>query len=492
MAFLLCPIRRGELGAMFDFLLSNDWLSAIVAFILVLIPAVFIHELGHFTAARLVGITILEFGIGLPPRMLRLGIRNGVEYTLNWLPLGGFVRPMGEDSVRQMGDDALADDRQIAIERGVKDPKSVNQVSPGRRIFFMAAGALANFAMAFVLLTVVGLIGLPQITGARAVVSSVLANSAYAEAGLQAGDVIEQVNGATFATMAAALEAIQASDGPAALSIRRAGSTEPIEITVDATGSSAAAETHPLIMGIAPDSPAESAGLQPGDIVLSFNGSTMPSREALQAITREHLGEAVTLGLLRDGEMLDVELTPRAAPPAGQGAIGIEIAAAASSADFGLIVSEGLPQQSLVSLSLTEAMRYAAERMWGVIDSMLSLPGKLLEGSADPNETRVISPLGLSQAGGVFLQESIQQERPTIIIEYVALISMALGLTNLLPIPALDGGRILFVLIEIVRGRPVSPEREGRVHLIGLLILLSLMAIVLVNDILNPITDLLR
>ena len=130
--------------------------------------------------------------------------------------------------------------------------------------------------------------------------------------------------------------------------------------------------------------------------------------------------------------------------------------------------------------------------MWAVVDSMLSLPGRLLQGNADPNELRVVSPLGLSQAGGVFLQESIQQERPTLILEYIALISMALGLTNLLPIPALDGGRILFVVIEIVRGRPIPPEREGRVHMIGLLILLSLMAVVLVNDILNPITNLLR
>ena len=477
---------------MFDFLLGNDWLSAIIAFILVLIPAVFIHELGHFTAARIVGITILEFGIGLPPRMLRIGIRNGVEYTLNWLPMGGFVRPMGEDTVRQMGDEALADDRQIAIERGVKDPKSVNQVSPGRRIFFMAAGALANFVLAFVLLTIVGLAGIPQITGARAVVSTALPGSAFALAGLQAGDVIEQVKGAPFASAAAALDAIQASDGPATLLVLREGSSEPFEVTVDASTLAGAAQTHPLIMGIAPDSPAESAGLQPGDIVLSFNEQPMPSREALQAITREHLDETITLAILRNGETINIELTPRSAPPAGQGAIGIEIASAALSGDFGAVLQEGLPQQSLQPLSLPDAMRYAAERMWAVVDSMLSLPGRLLQGNADPNELRVVSPLGLSQAGGIFLQESIQQERPTLILEYIALISMALGLTNLLPIPALDGGRILFVVIEIVRGRPLPPEREGRVHMIGLLILLSLMAVVLVNDILNPITNLLR
>jgi regulator of sigma E protease len=477
---------------MFDFLLSNDWLSAIIAFILVLIPAVLIHELGHFLAAKRVGITILEFGIGLPPRMLKLGMRNGVEYTLNWLPLGGFVRPMGEDTVRQMGDEALADDRQIALERGITDPKSVNQVSPGRRIFFMAAGALANFLLAFVLLTIVGLVGIPQITGGRANVMAVTADSALATAGLQPGDVIEQVNGATFVTALAGLEAIQAASGDVTLTLRREGVAEPFSVTVPAGSMTGGADPHPIIMGIAPESPAEAAGLQPGDVVLAFNGEPMASREDLQTTTRSHLDQLITLTVWRNGDTLDLQLTPRGNPPAGQGAMGIEISSAASAGDFGLVVGEGQPQQSLQPLTLGGAMQFALERMWTVIDGLLSLPGRLLQGNADPNELRVVSPLGLSQAGGVFLQESIQQERPTIILEYVALISMALGLTNLLPIPALDGGRILFVVVEIIRGRPVSPEREGRVHLIGLLILLSLMAVVLVNDIFNPITDLLR
>ena len=477
---------------MFDFLLSNDWLSAIIAFILVLIPAVLIHELGHFFAARRVGITILEFGIGLPPRMLQFGMRNGVEYTLNWLPLGGFVRPLGEDTVRQMGDEAFADDRQIAIERGIKDPKSVNQVSPGRRIFFMAAGALANFVLAFVLLTIVGLVGIPQITGGRANVMAVTPDSALAAAGLETGDVIEQVNGVTFATALAGLEAIQAATGEVTLTIRREGAADPLTITMPAGALAGAAAAHPVIMGIATDSPAERAGLQPGDIVLAFNGEPMTTREDLQTTTRSHLDQAITLTVWRNGQTIELELTPRSNPPAGQGAMGIEISSAASAGDFGLVVGEGLPQQSLQPLTLGAAMQFALERMWTVIDGLLSLPGRLLQGNADPNELRVVSPLGLSQAGGVFLQESIQQERPTIILEYIALISMALGLTNLLPIPALDGGRILFVIVEIIRGRPVSPEREGRVHLIGLLILLSLMAVVLVNDIFNPITNLLR
>ena len=95
-------------------------------------------------------------------------------------------------------------------------------------------------------------------------------------------------------------------------------------------------------------------------------------------------------------------------------------------------------------------------------------------------------------ARSVFLQESIEQNRPVEILNYVAIISIALGFTNLLPLPALDGGRILFVLIEMVRGKPIPPEREGFVHLLGLAFLLSLTVVIVINDIVNPVTDLIR
>jgi regulator of sigma E protease len=130
--------------------------------------------------------------------------------------------------------------------------------------------------------------------------------------------------------------------------------------------------------------------------------------------------------------------------------------------------------------------------MIDVLNTIFSLPAQIINGSANGEDLRFASIVGISQVGGLFLQESIQRSQPTIIIEYIALISLVLGLTNLLPIPALDGGRILFVLIEVLRGRPIAPEREGMVHLVGLALLLSLMVVVMVNDVINPLTDILR
>jgi regulator of sigma E protease len=114
-----------------------------------------------------------------------------------------------------------------------------------------------------------------------------------------------------------------------------------------------------------------------------------------------------------------------------------------------------------------------------------------LRRETQPEENRIVSIVGVSQLGGEFLQESIEQDRPIVILNYIALISIALGVTNLFPIPALDGGRILFVLIEIIRGKPIAPEREGIIHLIGLAFLLSIGIIFILNDIFNPLTDLL-
>lgn len=118
---------------------------------------------------------------------------------------------------------------------------------------------------------------------------------------------------------------------------------------------------------------------------------------------------------------------------------------------------------------------------------VLRLPIDLLSGRLTPEEARPVSIVAISNIGGQIFAESIQQNQPTLILNYIALISIALGVTNLLPLPALDGGRIVFVLLEIVRGRPIKPEFEGVIHLVGLALLLSVAVVFILNDIINPI-----
>ncbi|MCY3866777.1 MAG: site-2 protease family protein, partial [Chloroflexi bacterium] len=188
---------------------TNDIALAIAAFALVLIPAVIIHELGHYIAAKLVGINVLEFGIGFPPRVGRLFMLGETEFTLNLLPLGGFVRPLGEDMIGPASEDKVKRDR-VTLERrrsglvrlvseremlrlrGVDERKmmSVNEAPAWGRIFFMAAGAFANFLMALMLFFAVALIGLSLPVGGLSQIVAIPPGSLFYGTDANLGDAI--------------------------------------------------------------------------------------------------------------------------------------------------------------------------------------------------------------------------------------------------------------------------------------------------------------
>lgn len=495
---------------MLDFLLGNDALSAVVAFALVLIPAIIIHELGHFFAGKAVGITILEFGIGFPPRMLTLFRRGETEYTLNWLPIGGFVRPLGEDFVRPVSEAAAeqdrkavaerlasqeslpASDREKLRERGIVRTMSVNEAKPLARIFFLVAGSVMNLLTAIALFVIIGMAGLPTVVGSSVGLVDIEPDSALAAAGLLPGDVILKVGGQYFADSASLFSSLAAAaEQPVTVTVQRGDETHDIALTPPAAAEDAAPAPYVYVSGVAEGSPAAQAGIEPGDTITAFNGEPFSSFDDLPSLTQQNTGTDVTLTLLRQGETHEVTLAPRADPPPGQGAMGITIQPASSAPSFGVVYVDSGLQQEIVPLSLGDSLRYSFERIGFYVITLLRLPGELINGAVSSDEARFLSPLAISQVGAVFLQQSIEQNQPVVILNFVAIISIALGITNLLPLPALDGGRILFVLIEIVRGRPITPEREGMVHLIGMALLLSIFVITFVNDILNPITSLL-
>jgi len=163
----------------------------------VLIPLIVIHEFGHMLACKSVGISVLEFGIGFPPRALKLFRWGETDFTLNWLPIGGFVMPFGEDFVKPQGEGEMKGFREELMERGVENPKSVQQARPIQRIWFLAAGPLANFLAAIVIFIVVPLTGLLTETF-DVVISEVIPESQVALKALRPGDEIIHMNGETF------------------------------------------------------------------------------------------------------------------------------------------------------------------------------------------------------------------------------------------------------------------------------------------------------
>lgn len=505
---------------MLDFLIGNDLLSAIVAFGIVLIPAVIVHELGHFLAAKAVGITVLEFGIGFPPRVARMFTWRETEFTLNWIPLGGFVRPLGEDFVGPNAEKSAAESRDVENEtpsndgggeyrsereelaaRGFYDVKSVNEVKPLPRMFFMFAGALGNFIFAFLVFILIALIGVPEVVGARLGLLEVPEQSPLTEIGLEAGDMIERVDGAFFqdgAQLTAMLADRQGQE--TTIQVRRTTTTPNEIFTVDFTPDDefiallSGVRQFVLVTGVGEDSPANEAGLQAGDLIASVDGESLNlSSDAilrLQTLAEENAGQEILLEIYRNGQRLEIMLIPRENPPPNTGRIGIEIGRQFTNTD-GSLVYMNMLHVDTVPQPAGEAVRYGSERVGAVFGLIAEFPVRLLEGSTEPEERRVISAVGASQLGGAILQDSIDEGQIGRFLEYVALISIALGFTNLLPIPALDGGRILFVFIELIRGKPIPPEREGIVHLMGLIFLLSVGVLFIINDLLNPLTDLL-
>ncbi len=232
--------------------------------------------------------------------------------------------------------------------------------------------------------------------------------------------------------------------------------------------------TRVQIEEVAANSPAANAGLTTGDIFVSIDGVKITSMDQLSKTIAASLGKPVEVTVLDNGVSKTVTLTPRANPPQGQGALGVVI---------------GNP---LVPTSIFAAIPQAAQTTLAQGKQLLLLPYQLIAGKISPQQGRVVSVVGVydifsqiqaqDQASGATPQYAFLN-----VLSFFGIISIALGYTNLLPIPALDGGRILFLLPELLFKKKVKPELENTVHYIGFAILMVLMVVLVINDIVNPI-----
>jgi len=227
------------------------------------------------------------------------------------------------------------------------------------------------------------------------------------------------------------------------------------------------------VSGVVAGSPADIGGLQAGDIILEVEGRQVMSSGTLINTVSERAGTAIDLVVMRDGQEQAVSVTPRQAgeyDAETEGPLGI-----------------GLGQGPPIRRNPLQAISGSLQFMWEYISLYAKLPSMLINGEITAQEARPVSIIGISQIAGEAAESSASGRTLYPILTMASFISVALGLTNLLPIPALDGGRILFVLIEAIRGRRIEPEREGMVHVIGMLVLLALMVVLIIQDIINPI-----
>jgi regulator of sigma E protease len=424
----------------------------VIAFGIVLSLLVFVHELGHFIVAKRMGVVVEEFAFGYPPRLLKYWQNEG-----------------------KVG----LDGKEMVI--GCKANVS-RKVEVGGRVAY-ETGAQAD--------------GRLVITRLEPVPDDMSDEEASGEFGLPVS-VVEQLERGTEYTINAipfgGFVRMLGEEDPSApgsfaskrkrvrVSVLVAGAGMNILLAIVVFTAAfmlgapeAVATDNVMISAVAPGSPADEADLRVGDIVISLNDIPVKSPEELIALTSNHLGEDVTLAIKRGSDILEVTLAPRANPPEGEGAIGIGITPAVS-------------KITVKYYSFGEALWSGLTETFGIIGLTFSVPILLLRGLIPAELVRPIGPPGIYQQTASAVQASVETGWWFPILNLVGLISTALAITNLLPLPALDGGRIFFIFIETIRGRRVDPAREGAIHLIGLAILMVLMLVVSYYDIIRPTT----
>ena len=425
------------------------WLIAIpVLFILILI-----HEVGHFVAARLMKVRIEEFGIGFPPRMLVLGERNGVKYTLNWIPIGGFVKMAGEE------------DPDV--------PGSLASKKPWQRIFVLTAGALMNLLLAFILFTGLALYGHTEIVSQRIGAYRVEASSPAERADIQPGDWIVSANGRPIHSQSDILIETTLSRGVTiTMVLDRQGQPVTTTLRPRKEGEYPKDQQGPIgirlvyyespvtIQYLSPGSPAETAGLRVGDVITAIDGQPVTDSMDYVVYADTHMSQTLTLSVRRDGQDL---------PP-----IQVSNTIAYESWPMGI----DYLHLGYVTYSLGQAL---AEGVQETVDATVLIPrtlASLVRGSVPLSDMSGIVGITYTAA------QVVRTAGLYGLLRLMAIISVNLFLVNLFPLPALDGGRIAFVLLEWIRGgRRISPEKEGLVHMIGFILLLAFVAIITYYDI---------
>lgn len=444
-----------------------SFLWSLGAFIVALGVLVAVHEWGHFYVARLCGVQVERFSIGFGKPFWRRTDKHGTEFVLAAIPLGGYVR--------------MLDERVDTVADNLKH-KAFNNKPVGQRMAIIAAGPVVNFLFAIVALFVMNLVGLQTV---KPIVGEVTPASVSAQAGLESGSLITAVGSRDTADWEAVNLELVSYIGQSSIPITAQtanGDSRSLEFdtsnwnfdpekesALDSLGMQPYRPAAKLELSVvAPDSPASKAGLQVGDNLLSLDGEPIESWEGLVATIGERPGEKVTFEVSRDGQSRTIDATiARRDTQQGQiGYLGV-------SPTF-----EPWPQGYVFvhQYGPVEALVKAADKTWRLMTLSVSMIGKLVTGDVSLNN--LSGPISIAQGAGVSAGYGL-----VYFLSFLALISVNLGIINLLPLPMLDGGHLMYFTIEWLTGKPVSEAVQEWGFRIGGVILLMFMGIAIFNDI---------
>ena len=429
-----------------DYIIST--IQTLVPFLFVLGVLIFVHELGHFLVARWYGVKVLAFSLGFGPKLVKV-TRGDTEYLICAIPLGGYVKLGGEDAP-------------------TGDPTEFMAQSKWVRIQVYLAGPIMNIVLALILTTAVLTQGadVPLYRTSVPVIGVMDADGAGAKAGLQLGDRVVRVNGKNVETwddfdMAVASKANREID----LVVARAGSYVDVVVVPEATGDFDMGDLkvgpvlRPQILDVMPDQPAAKAGLKAGDVVLTVGGLRPQSRDDVVGQIQKSAGAPLVFHIERAGAPMDVTVVPEL-----RGSVGV----------VGISVSGGETRR--VDPNLLTAMRMSVSQNWESAQLVTTTLGGLF--TTETPVTNLVGPVGIAQMSG---QTAKLGWIP--LLALMSMISLQLGLLNLMPIPVLDGGHITIILLEGLARRDFSVKIKERILFAGFALILMLMVTVIFNDV---------
>jgi regulator of sigma E protease len=405
---------------------------------------VFVHELGHLLAARRSKVVVEEFGIGYPPRL--------------------FAFWHGEGRI-------VIDGQEIVIPRKLRLPTEL-------RVGSLVLYETAKDAKGRQILTGIDEVGAEEPMAASA--SSV---------GLLDAGTVYSVNAIPFGGFCKMLGeedpefpgSLASKSKRARIFVLAAGALMNLLTAVLffavalMLGAPAVADPeNAVVNSVASGSPAEAAGLQPGDIVLKTDDTDVLEMQDLQEYTMAHLGEPVVLTVQRGDQLLQIAVVPREEPPQGEGPMGIVLS----------------PRTTIQKVPWYEALWMGLKEVVALTGFIFTVPVQVIRGLIPAELARPVGPIGVGRLVGDAVQYSLDTGWWYPAMQMMGILSVALAVTNLLPLPGLDGGRILFVVVEAIRGRRLDPAKEGLVHLVGLLLLVMLMVFITWQDFVNPVPGL--
>lgn len=454
-------------------------LITLLATAVVLGVLIFVHELGHFVTAKWADIEVPRFSIGFGPKLL--GFRRGeTEYVLSALPLGGYVRMAGMADLEPLEGAASESELEAKREREQSHaprPRDFEAKSLPARTMVISAGVLMNLLFAAVVFSVVGLAwGVPQVPNSVLgdVAEEYLPPGTEALAALPSGTRITSVGDRTVSDFEE-LQIALVSPRPGPITIGFANA-EPMQIELPAGDSLRRSLFHalrpvlqadPVIQQVDEQGAGARSGLEPGDRVVEAGGAPISAWQELVAVVESNSGRPVNLIVERDGEDVPVTVTPEArrlADGTTYGRIGVGRAPALA-----------VPRTRVGPLG---ALAYGASETWRWVTIIVDFLISLFQGEASPRS--VGGPGTIAQMSGQFARLG-----PEAFLTFMAMLSVNLAVLNLLPIPVLDGGQLLFLGIEAVRGRALSLKQRIRLSQVGFIIILAIMAFAIGNDVLR-------